>query len=168
MPGMGTLATTQIITKGLACQQCTPTVPVPSACKPGIITAGFSLYCTTVATLQTGGGPYPGKAWNKFGPGEIKDFYQEVTPEQPYLVPRDQEAKYFEKKTHVVLRTSLNGTENEKEYAVPAHRTNANIQIPTLVNVTRDRATPIVSGLRRVATKAFTVVKNLYLRRSHK
>lgn len=88
MAGLGTTATTAIITKGLTCGE-GPLEP----CKTGIITSFFSLYCSEDITPPpsggpAGGGPYPKDAWNKFNPGDIKNFYQPVKQDY-YVVPRD-------------------------------------------------------------------------------
>lgn len=174
MAGDGTLATTMIITKGLSCAPCSasPCGGSPSSGgdhKTGIITSAFSLYCTLTPPTPTptkpqggGGGIYPRPAWNKFGPGEIQDFYKPVPLEQqPYLVPRDQEAKYFQRNKKVTIHLKVSEWfDSEKIYMVPEHRARTILKIFNFLNVTRRSVGVVVSNVRRVTTEAVVRIKN--------
>lgn len=180
MAGDGTLATTMIITKGLSCAPCGGSPSVGSPCegspgfggdhKTGIITSAFSLYCTFVPPTPPavkpqggGGGAYPRPAWNKFGPGEIQDFYKPVTPEQePYLVPRDQEAKYFQKNKKVTIHLKI-GTwfDSEKIYMVPEHQARTILKVFNFLNATRQNISITVNSIKRITTEAIVRIKNL-------
>lgn len=157
----GTFATTAIITKGLTCANTTP-------CQSGIITTFFSLYCRDVETPPpkiTGGGAYPYDAWNKVTPGEIQNFYQPVDVEQPYLIPRDQESRYFEKKKIVTLRVKIGDREIEHEYSVREKRANQVIKIINLINATGNQIKVNASNIRRRINDVVIKVKDLTLKR---
>ena len=150
---MGNLTTTAIITKGLHCGP---------ACK-GIITSYFSLICKD-APLQknSGGGPYPGNAWNKIN--SIQDFYKPVE-QQPYIIPRDKEAEYFRKYKIVELKIKLGKNVVEKTYRVPEQKAKTIISIINLTNSTIDRIKVTINNLKRVITQISVKVKNLRKRR---
>lgn len=178
MAGLGTLATTQIITGGFSCQQCigsppgSPRVegsPSTADCKAGIITTQFSLFCTVAPPpppntgLGGGGGHYPRDAWNKFNPGEIQNFYKPV--DDPYLVPRDREEQFLRKYKHVQIHFKMGNFEVEKDYQVPENRAKAIVKVLDVINATRDRIMVTASGLKRVTTRITVAVKNFRLRR---
>lgn len=163
MAGLGSLATTAIITKGLTGGHA-PLDP----CKTGIITSAFSLYCTYTPPEPTppktgGGGPYPGHAWNKFNPGQIQNFYKPV--EQPYIIPRDREAEYFRRRKIVTMKIKLGDISIEKEYAVPEKRANMVISVLGLANKTVDNIKVAVSAVKRITTNAVVKIKNLRLKK---
>lgn len=163
MAGLGNLATTAIITKGL-----TGGYGPLDPCKNGIITSWFSLYYTgiTPAVKHSGGGPYPRDAWNKFGPGDIQNFYKPVPQQmQYYVVPRDQEAKYFKRSKHVVLHFKMGTYEIEKEYSVPENHSQAIIKVLNFANITRERIGLAVKNVKRIATKVIVTVSKLHKRR---
>jgi len=147
MAATGNVVTTIIITGGLTCGATT------SACKHGIITAPFSLYHTSSRFQGVGGGPYPGDAWNKFDPGDFEQFYQEIPDAlQYYVVPKDQEANYFTRSTHIVLKVKIGDFEVEKEYVAASNGARAVINILNVLETTRSKIS--------VATKALTNIKH--------
>lgn len=163
MAGMGSIATTAIITGGLTGGH-SPVDP----CKSGLITSPFSLYCRLlpkpVPPPGSGGGPYPGNAWNKFNPGQIQDFYKPVDPtQQYYIVPRDQEANYFRRHKIVTMRIQLGDIVVEKEYAVPEKRARAVVKTLNLINATVANIKLTVSGIKRITSEAIVKIKNLRL-----
>jgi hypothetical protein len=160
--GQGTLATTAIITKGLTGGHA-PLDP----CKSGLITTPFSLYCTGILPpppVSGGGGPYPYDAWNKFNPGDIKNFYQPVN-QTYYVVPRDQEHKYFKRHTLVTIGVKFGKFSTEKEYLVPLKNARAIVKVFNLMEVTKERIDVTVSNVKRVITDAVVAVKNFRLKK---
>lgn len=164
MAGTGTLASTAIITKGLTGGH-GPLDP----CKSGLITTAFSLYCTGILPDPipgTGGGPYPRDAWNKYNPGDIKNFYQPVPQEQQYyIVPRDQEERYFRRYKTVRIGIKLGETTVEKEYSVPEQKARAIIKAFNLMEVSKERVDLSITNIKRIVTNAVVAIKNLRLKK---
>lgn len=168
MAGLGGLATTAIITKGLTCGH-GPLDP----CKTGLITTAFSLYCTSVPEppepkkqKDMGGGSYPRDAWNKFNPGDIQNFYQPVPAEQQYyVVPRDQEERYFRRHKIIKMRVKFGDIFIEKEYSVPEKRAKIVIKALSIVDVTAKNITVAVENIKRLTSEAVVKVKNLRLKK---
>lgn len=160
MAGLGSFATTTIITNGLHCG---------SACK-GLITGPLSLYCTTVIVPPVsigggggGGGPYPPSgAWNQVP--DIQNFYTPTT-EQPYAIPREQEADYFRKHTNITISVNIGEIKIEKVYRVPEQRKQVVVKIFNLINVTQSRMLVTVKQLKTVATRAMVTIKAIRLRK---
>ena len=151
---MSSLAATKIITKGLDCG---------SACD-GLITTHFSLYCPSLGPLvDSGGGPYPYPAWNRYEPGQIQDFYQPV--EQDLIVPRDQEAEYFRRKRIIVMKVNIGSFSFEKEYAVPIQRAKIIVSIINVINTTQERFQIAVNSIKRIVTAITIQVKKLRITR---
>lgn len=162
MAGAGNLATTAIITKGLTCGH-GPLDP----CQHGLITTPFSLYCTGIVPPPKpsfGGGPYPRDAWNKFNPGDIKNFYQPV-PKEYYIVPRDQEARYFRRYQMVKIGVKLGKYSTEKEYSVPAKKARIIIKVFDMMEVTKERIDVAIDGIKRITSEAIIAVKNFRLKK---
>ena len=146
MAGLGTYATTAIITKGLTC------VPV-AICQRGLITTAFSLYCNDPEppkrpTGGGGGGFYPRDAWNKFNPGDIQNFYKPVDMEQFYIVPRDQEAKYFRRFKIIKMAVKLGDYTFERDFSVPESKAHAVIKAAEVVNATFDNMKISASNIK--------------------
>ncbi len=166
MAGLGNIATTAIITKGLTgCGH----GPV-DACRTGLITSPFSLYCITVPTpptdAATGGGSYPHDAWNKFNPGDIQNFYQPVPPEQQYyVVPRDQEERYFRRHKIIKMKIQMGDIVVEKEYSVPESRAKMTVKALEVVDNTYKNMNVAVSNIKRLWTEAVVTVKNIRLKK---
>ena len=160
---VGNAVTTRIITGGLSCD------PAGTACTNGIITTFFDLYCTTEIPPVIGGGgggPYPRDAWNKFGPGDIQNFYKPVPNDQQYyVVPRDQEARYFLRYKIVKMHLRVGQYEFEKEYSVPENKIKRVIKVMNLANVTQERLSVTVESVRKIATDAAVTIKNLRLKK---
>jgi hypothetical protein len=162
MAGLGTLTTTAIITKGMTCS------PTGSVCKNGLITTHFSLYCADYVPPPihqgAGGGPYPKDAWNKYNPGEINDFYKILPDEQQYyVVPRDQEEKYFQRHKIIKLELNFGNFRVEKEYSTPENRAKQIIKVMNVINATASRAKATVEKFKRLTTKAIVKIKNFRL-----
>lgn len=144
-----------IITGGLGYDACN-----------GLITTKFHLWCgieiVVTPPKPSGGGPYPGKAHNKFAPGEIQNFYQPVPPEQQYyVVPRDQEARYFQRHKHIVVKFKMGEFAVEKEFAVPEKRAKAIVKVLNVLNNTRTRINVGVSNVKRMAGNLTVAVSKL-------
>lgn len=168
MAGLGTTATTAIITKGLTCGQ-----GGTAACRSGIITTHFSLYCTGIRPKEEGvggGGPYPGDAWNKISAGELDNFWKPVDNinQPPYIVPRDKESEYFRRYNHVVLRFKMGNFEVEKEYAVPESRAKTIVKVLNVANVTFEKIAVSVKSIKQLATKMVVTISKVRLRRTDK
>ncbi len=151
---MSSLAATKIITKGLNCG---------SACD-GLITAHFSLYCPVPGpVVDSGGGPYPYPAWNRYEPGEIQDFYQPVDPD--LIVPLDKEAEYFRRKKIIVMKVNIGTFKFEKEYAVPIERAKIIVFVANILNTTINRVKVAVNSIKRITSKIAIQVKKLRITR---
>lgn len=164
MAGLGTVATTAIITKGLTGCGHGPL----TQCRSGLITTPFSLYCSVASEPTphpgTGGGPYPRDAWNRFNPGDIKNFYQPV-PEEYYIIPRDQEARYFRRYKPVKITVKLGDHVMEKEYNVPDSHSKMIVKAFNVLEVTKDRIEVMAANVRRVTSDIVVKVKNLRLKK---
>jgi len=162
MAGQGTLATTAIITKGLTGGHA-PLDP----CKSGLITTPFSLYCTGIVPPPVGpggGGPYPRDAWNKFNPGDIKNFYQPV-PEEYYIIPRDQEERYFRRYRHIKITVKLGTFTTEKEFSVPEKRAKIVMKAFNVLEATKENIDLAITNIRRITSDIVVKVKNLRLKK---
>jgi hypothetical protein len=162
MAGLGGVATTAIITKGLTCGH-GPLAP----CRHGLITTPFSLYCSVAPTppaISGGGGPYPRDAWNKLNPGDIKSFYQPV-PEEYYLVPRDQEERYFRRHKVVKIVVKLGEFTAEKEYSVPERKAASIVKVFNLIDATKQHIDVAVTNVKRVTSSVVMSIKNLRLKK---
>lgn len=163
MAGNGTLATTAIITKGLTCGH-GPLDP----CKHGLITTPFSLYCTGIIPPPKpsgGGGPYPYDAWNKFNSGDIKNFYKPVSIDDYYIIPRDQEERYFRRYKLIKITLKIGDFISEKEYSVPDNRAKAVFKVFNFINATKDRIDIVVNNIKRLTTEAVVKIKNLRMKK---
>ena len=164
MAGDGSIATTAIITGGLTGGH----APV-DPCKSGIITSAFSLYCQytppPVVSNGGGGGPYPGRAWNKFNPGEIKNFYKPVKLTDYYIVPRENEAEFFKRRNIVKMVVKVGDLIVEKEYAVPEKHIKMLVKASNVVNYTREQIDIVVDKVSNVITNIVVSAKNLRLRK---
>ena len=150
------LAGQVIIMKGLSCGK-------TRACQAGtLLTAGssFTLFCATPGNLPVlsepiGGGSRP------MQPGEISQLYQPVPPElQYYVVPRDKEAEYFRKRVPVVITFRYKEKEIVKEYMVPEEKARIIASVASAINVTKDRMSAKLSGLKRVYNRAVVKITN--------
>lgn len=164
MAGLGSLATTAIITDGLTCGH-GPLDP----CKSGLITGVFDLYCSGVippTPISGGGGPYPRDAWNKFNPGDIQNFYQPVPEQQQYyVVPREKEAEYFRRHKIITMKIKLGDKTVEKEYSVPEDRARNIIKAASVVNTTISNITITATNIKRYVVDAVVTIKNLKLKK---
>jgi hypothetical protein len=111
-----------------------------------------------------GGGPYPYDAWNKFNPGDIKNFYQPV-PQEYYVIPRDQEARYFRRYRMVKIGIKLGEFTTEKEYMVPTDKARAIFKVFNVLEVTKERFDVTVTNFKRVITEAVIAAKNFRLKK---
>ena len=123
----------KIITGGLGINQ--------RACD-GIITTHFSLYCKEVTPPPAaGGGPYPGRAWNKFD--SAWDVFQ---PVKDHYDP----AKVFKAKKEVVLKMRFGDKTLERTYLIPIKRAEILIKVLNIVNVSMKYYKFAVTGVKRV------------------
>lgn len=161
----GSLATTLLITKGLPCKEFSGSPPDREICAFGAgITPWFGLYCEIVAP------PPKPKAGGMGGskpllPGEIHNLYQVLPPQQQYyVVPRDQEARYFARYQTVVVKMKIGDKEIEKNFRVREPRANGIATVISLLNVTKERMSVSLDHIKRVTSHAIVTVKNLVLR----
>jgi hypothetical protein len=146
------LAGQVIIMKGLSCGKTT-------ACQSGtMITAGrFSLFCVIPPPRSEpiGGGSRP------MMPGEISQLYQPVPPQdQYYVVPRELEAEYFRKRVPVKILWRMGDKSIEKEYMVPEDKAHYIVNVAAAYNVTRERISAKLSGMKRLYTRATVKLTN--------
>lgn len=160
---VGNAVTTAIITNGMTCN------PSGTVCTNGMITTFFSLYCVEEPVKPVssgGGGGYMRDAWNKFNPGDIHKFYKPVSQEnQYYVVPRDQEAKYFQRHKIIVMKVKLGERTIEKEYSVPEKRANVILKVMNVMNATINNIQTSVSNIKRITSEAVVSVKNFRLKK---
>jgi hypothetical protein len=149
--GLGTLATTNIITKGIS---------GGPACR-GLITTHFSLWAfEIIIPVQTGAGSNGGS--RPYMPGEIQNFYKTVTTEQPqYYVPRNQEAKYTVKMVPITVKMKFNGVEYEKLYSVPEKQATIIANIINLTNSTINKIKVSINNLKSNRTGLIAKIQNL-------
>ena len=156
MAGLGTFATTAIITKGLHCGP---------ACR-GLITTHFQLFCSVEVPPNFnngkggGGGPYPSNmgAWNQVD--DIQNFYQ-PTKEQPFIVPPDKEAEYFRKNVNIHFKMKIQGIEVDKNYQVPQKLESTTIKVFNLIDATINRVGVSISNLKKITHTAIIKIRNL-------
>jgi len=129
------LAGQKIITHGLGINH--------KACD-GIITTHFSLYCQDVEVPPTGGGggPYPGKAWNKFD--NAWDIFKPV--DKDHYDPD----KIYKVKKQVILKMRMGDVEIEKIFLVPINRTKIVVKVLSIVERGYKKVAVAVGGVKRV------------------
>lgn len=150
--GLGTLATTNIITKGIS---------GGPACR-GLITTHFSLWCFEVIIPPTPTGAGSNGGSRPYMPGEIQNFYKQVPNTTPqYYVPRNQEAKYTVKMVPITIKMKFNGTEIEKLYSVPEKRANIIVNIINLTNTTLNKIKVSINNLKSLRTGLTVKIQNL-------
>jgi hypothetical protein len=154
MAGLGTFATTAIITKGLTCGGST-------LCKTGLITTHFSLYCSEPYVppppTSGGGGYYPHDAWNKFENGDIKDFYKPVEP-QPLDTPYDPHK-------HITMKVKIGDNEYEKTWSIPENRAKPIVKALKFANSTMDNMNVTVNNVKKLTNDAIVKVKGFKLKK---
>ncbi len=165
MSGLGTAATTLITTRGLFIAD-----GITSALEFGAgITPWFRLWLgsyTPVLRQGTGGGS------RVYEPGEIANLYKPIDPEtgkrieeaEYYVVPRDKEADYFRKTKTVYVRFNFAGKEVERIYAINEDQAKILIEVINFANVTKERVSAAISGIKHVATEAIVKVGKLRVR----
>lgn len=159
MGGLGTAATTLITTKGLWIDD-----GITSALEFGAgITPFFRLWVGPVPTPPVN--PYVAAAGSRvFLPGEIQNLYKELRAEQQYyVIPRDQEAKYFQRNRLIKVHFSFAGKDIDRTYAVSENKARLAFKVINLMNDTKKRAHVSITNFKRVATMAKASVRNLRL-----
>lgn len=159
MAGLGTAATTLITTRGLWIDD-----GITSALEFGAgITPWFRLWISELPKANpyvAAAGSYP------LLPGEIQNLYKELPAEQQYyVIPRDQEAKYFQRNKLINLHFSIAGKEVEKTFVVSENRARMAFKVINLMNDTKKRTHVYIKNIKRVATTAKASVRNLRLAR---
>ena len=152
---MPTLAVKAVLMKGLTCGYTT-------ACESGTsITAGkFTLFCympyrPPPRPAEGSGGSRP------MQPGEISQLYQPVPqPQQYYLVPREEEARYMRTRVPVTILFKMGERSLEKEYMVPEERARIVANVINVVNVTKERMSVTVKNIKRLYCKVKVKVTN--------
>lgn len=151
MAGLGTLATTSIITKGISGQP---------ACK-GIITTHFSLYYYRIIIKVI---PPEGSAAmysTPLEPGQIHNLFKPV--EHPYFMPVDRVNQLGNENTVVTVLFKINNTEVEKYYSLPKNAAKPIVQILNLINKTKERINITISKFRNITNRGKVLIKNLRL-----
>ena len=94
-------------------------------------------------------------------PGEIGQMYQPVPPQdQYYVVPREQEAEYLRKKIPVKIMWRMGEKTIEKEYLVPEAKAHTIVNVAAAYNVTKERMSVKLTGLKRLYTRAVVKLTN--------
>jgi len=128
----------KIITKGMGVGY--------KACD-ALITTHFSLYCRDVVVPPVkppagGGGPYPGKAWNKFD--SAWDVFKPV--DKDHYDP----SKVFKTKKEIVLKMKFGEKNLERIYLVPINRAKIIIKVINVINASAKHYKFAVSSAKRV------------------
>lgn len=157
MAGLGTAASTLITTRGLWIDD-----GITSALQFGAgITPWFRLWISELPPVNTyvaAAGSYP------LLPGQIQNLYKELPPKQQYyVIPRDQEAKYFQRNKLITVQLNIAGKKVEKIYSVSENRARLAFKVINLMNDTKKRAHVYIKNVKSVASLAKATVRNLRL-----
>lgn len=82
---------------------------------------------------------------------------------QPYIVPRDQESKYFQRNNIINVHFSIAGRTIEKTFAVSESRARMTFKVINLMNATKKQLNVSVKNIKHVATMTVARVRNLRL-----
>ncbi len=112
----------------------------------GIITTHFSLYCKDIIIPPErpptgGGGPYPGRAWNKFD--SAWDIFKPVNDNY-------DPAKAYKQKKVVEFKMKFNGKTIERTYLIPLNRANMVVKVIHIMNASAKHYKLAVSSVHRV------------------
>lgn len=159
MAGLGTAATTLITTRGLWIDD-----GITSALEFGAgITPWFRLWISELPPVNNyvaAAGSYP------LMPGQIQTLYRELPPQQQfYVIPRDQEAKYFQRNKIITVKFSIAGKDVEKIFAVNETRARMAFKVINLMNDTKARIHVYIKNVKHVASTAMFRIRNLRLAR---
>lgn len=151
---LGNFTTTTIITKGL----------FGGSARKGLITAVASLYCETPPAPSvpppivktSGGGPYPGKAWNVID--NIRTFYKPVQ----FLVPAEERIP----KTIITFKMNFNEHTIEKIYNVPETRKRIVIKIFAMLGATQKQYSIVMGKFKRITSRAKIKILSLKTKQS--
>lgn len=167
MSGLGSAATTLIITKGLFIGDNIASVLEFGAA----ITPWFGLYVSGPLVSPN----YVAAVGSRvYAPGEIANLYQPIDPNtglktnEPFLVPMDKEAEYFQKNKVITLKINFAGKQFESQYAVPENRARKLVEVMNFINSTRNKINVAINGFKRVASVAIVEARNFRLIRKSK
>ena len=170
MAGLGNLTTTLITTRGL--------YTLGDVHTPGFTVLTFGAGITPWFRLYLGQdfvppkGKYVAAAGSRvYQPGEFQQSWKEINPEtglateEPWLVPRDQEDRYFNKGKIVTIKLVWGDKQLERQYPVNERVAKRIIEAANVINVTKQRIKIAASAIKRVATTAVVEARNMVLRR---
>lgn len=171
MAGLGTKATTLIITKGLATAATIGAGNTILTFGAGI-TPFFRLYIEHAPPPPPVNNYVAAAGSRVYQPGEYAASWKPVDPttgqttEEPwFIVPRDKENQFFNKSKIVKIEIVFGNKKMEKIYSVNENKAKTIIEIANVINATKQRVSVAVSGVKRVASTALVEVRNLVLRR---
>ncbi len=171
MSGLGNLTTTLITTRGL--------FTLGDVHVPGFTILTFGAGITPWFRLYLGEGfvpptpsTYVAAAGSRvYQPGEFQQSWKEVNPqtglatEEPWLVPRDQEDRYFNKGKVVTIKLVWGEKQLERQYSINEKVAKRIVEATNMINATRERIRVSASGMKKLATTAIVEARNLVLRR---
>ena len=161
MAGLGTAATTLITTKGLFIGD-----GITSGLEFGAsITPFFRLWInvsTPPPPVYQGGSNGGSKP---LLPGQIQHLYKPVPAHQQYyVVPRDQEANFFNRNKVFTINMVFNNNTYMKQIEISDQRARTVFKVLNLANMTKDKINVVASGLKNVANRANISIRNLRTR----
>lgn len=112
---------------------------------------GFFKVEVVVPPVVGGGGPYPGKAWNKFD--SAWEIYKPVDPEQ-YLLLK-------EPKIPITIRLTFQDKIIERNYLIAPRHTKMLVQVLNLVNGAASRIAISVKNIAHRTNRILAKVSNI-------
>lgn len=178
MPGLGSITTTLITTRGLFTAQEVLPVGFTALTFGAGITPWFRLYITEVPVPPPVENYVAAVGSRVYAPGEIAQLYRPIDPntglpvghqvgQEPYFVPLDKEAEFFRKNKIVTFKINFAGRDIDRTYSVSEARANALVEAINIVNATKNRISIVASGVKKLANEAVIKVGKLKLRKNH-
>lgn len=171
MAGLGNLTTTLITTRGLFTLGDVHTVGFTALTFGAGITPWFRLYLGQ-DFVPPKPSTYVAAAGSRvYQPGEFQASWKEVNPqtglatEEPWLVPRDQEDRYFNKGKIVTIQLVWGDKQLERQYTVNDRVAKRIIEASNMINATREKMKITASAIKKVTSTAIVEARNLVLRR---
>jgi hypothetical protein len=167
--GLGNLTTTLITTRGL--------FTLGDVTEPGFtaltfgagITPWFRLYINETIPPPTPSNYVAAAGSRVYQPGEFQASWREIDPttglatEEPWLVPRDQEGRYFNKGKIVTIKLVWGEKQLERQYPVNQRAAKRIVEAANLINATKERIKFTVSGFKKITTNVIVEARNFIL-----
>lgn len=82
-----------------------------------------------------------------------------------YVVPRDQEARYFQRRKHVKVTLRIGKHTSEKEFTIPASKAKMVVKAFNILETTRNNITITASNIKRLTSNFVFKIKNLRIKK---